>query len=504
MQSCVQSAQVQLSIALLLFTLGVFCSARAQEIDPGDVIRVKTTLVNSPVLVIGRDGKFVPTLRREDFEVFENGVKQEIAYFAPVDNPFTVAILIDTSRSALFELTDIQDAAIAFVDKMRPKDRAIVVSFSNEATVLAEATSDHETLHRAIRSAKPGGASRVYDAINFVLGKQLAGIEGRTALILFTDGVDNDSRNATIASVIGQFARTESLIYPVQFSTYDYMKARSPSSSFKPPEGSGFSERDYQRAGDFLHSLAKISGTGVYPAFDINDLERAIAGIVDELHNEYSIGYYPRTQGKPYEVRTLEVRVNQPQLVVRARSGYVFDKSGTTRRSHDGTYALESLPNPGGPPPLLRTDEIARAEGLWICKGPNSPSDLAVVKEGFVTYCPPSKRPNDQTNAWYLQKPRPTEVICKGFMTVNGREVAAVPMPAGYVVIAETKESACTKSSNASVTANAWEIRLPRDNEVVCKGFPLPKGFVVVDERAVPNCPSIRGRKNAWVVRTTN
>ncbi len=118
--------------ALSVFIL--FSIASAQDVEPGDVIRVKTTLVNSPVLVIGRDGKFVPNLRREDFEVFENGVKQEIAYFAPVDNPFTVAILIDTSRSALFELQDIQEAAIAFVDKMRPNDRALVVSFSNEAT----------------------------------------------------------------------------------------------------------------------------------------------------------------------------------------------------------------------------------------------------------------------------------------------------------------------------------------------------------------------------------
>src|SRR5688572_13777008 len=96
--------------ATFLLVLILFSLARAQQVDPGDVIRVKTTLVNLPVLVIGRDGKFVPNLKREDFEIFENGVKQEIAYFASVDTPFTVALLIDTSRSALFELQDIQDA----------------------------------------------------------------------------------------------------------------------------------------------------------------------------------------------------------------------------------------------------------------------------------------------------------------------------------------------------------------------------------------------------------
>src|ERR1043165_7887394 len=111
---------------MVFAVLGVCAFASAQEVSPDDVIRVKTTLVNSPVLVIGRDGKFVPALRREDFEVYENGVKQEIAYFAPVENPYTVALLIDTSRSALFDLQDIQEAAVAFVEKMRPNDRALV------------------------------------------------------------------------------------------------------------------------------------------------------------------------------------------------------------------------------------------------------------------------------------------------------------------------------------------------------------------------------------------
>lgn len=488
---------------LLLFVLMWFSAASAQEVDPDDVIRVKTTLVNSPVLVIGRDGKFVPDLKREDFEVYENGVKQEIAYFAPVENPFTVAIMIDTSRSALFDLQDIQEAAIAFVEKLRPNDRALVMAFSNDVTVLAEPTSDREALRNAIRTAKPGGATRVYDAMKFVLGEKLAKLEGRTALVLFTDGVDNDSRNATLENALQQAARTETLIYPVQFSTYDYIKARSPASEFKPPEGSGFSEQDYQRADVFLHQLAEAAGTGVYPAFDISDLERAIGGIVDELHNEYSIGYYPRAKGQPGETRTVEVRVNRPQLAVRARSGYVVDQSGAVvrapKKETTATPALDST----GSVPMSRPPETVPTEGRWICKGPDAPSDHAVVQEGVVSHCPPSTRANDQTNAWLIRKPGPKEVLCKGFVMLNGREVAGAPVPAGYVVTGEVKSSACSQSSNAQVTANAWEIRLPSANDVVCKGFPLPRGFVVAAERSAPGCPSIRGKQNAWLIRTT-
>jgi VWFA-related protein len=510
-----------MSKALLIFVFVLLAAsfAAAQEVEPGDVVRVKTTLVNSPVLVIGRDGKFVPNLGREDFEVYENGVKHDIAYFAPVENPFTVAIVIDTSRSALFDLGDIQEAAVAFVDQMRPNDRALVVSFSADVNVLVGPTSDHEALAAAIRSARPGGNSRVYDAIDVVLTKHLAKIEGRTALILFTDGVDNDSRNATFEKTLQQAARTDALIYPVQFSTYDYMKARSPSAKFTPPEGSGFSEQDYQRADLFLHQLASTAGTGVYPAFDISDLERAIASIVDELHNEYSIGYYPRAQGKPGETRTVEVRVNRPQLVVRARTGYVVDQSGaavrpvkkeeadanasdSTRPSDPTRSPDPTLPsNTPGSLPLTRPTETPQTDGRWICKGPDAPADLAVVKEGFVDHCPPSQRPNDQTNAWFIKKPGPSEVLCKGFVMSNGREVAGAPVPAGYVVTGEVKALVCANSSNASVTANAWQIRVPATGLVVCKGFPLPRGFVVAGEKSTPECPAVRGGDNAWVIR---
>lgn len=489
-------------LVLLVLLLASF--TMAQDVDPDDVIRVKTTLVNSPVLVIGRDGKFVPDLRREDFEVFENGVKQEIAYFAAVENPFTVAILIDTSRSALFDLQDIQEAAIAFVDKMRSADRAIVVTFSNEVTVLAEPTSDHEALRNAIRSSRPGGNTRVYDALKSVLTDKLARVEGRTALVLFTDGVDNDSRNTTFESALQLAAKSETLIYPVQFSTYDYIKARSASSEFKPPEGSGFSEQDYQRADVFLHRLAETAGTGVYPAFDISDLERAIGSIVDELHNEYSIGYYPRTKGQPGETRAVEVRVNRPQLAVRARGGYVVDQSGAVVRTPKKQITVTSEPDSTGSIPVAHPPEPSPSEGRWICKGPDAPSDFAVVQEGVVAYCPPSTRANDQTNAWLIRKPGPKDVLCKGFVMLNGREVAGAPLPAGYVVTGEVKSIQCSQSSNATLTANAWEIRLPHPNDVVCKGFPLPRGFVVAEERSVPVCPSIRNQKNAWLIKPTN
>jgi hypothetical protein len=91
------------------------------ETVEGDVIRFDTALVTVPVTVLDRNGRYVPQLRREDFRLYENGEEQKIAYFATTDSPFSVVLLIDTSGSTQFRLDDIQNAAINFVDKLKPQ-----------------------------------------------------------------------------------------------------------------------------------------------------------------------------------------------------------------------------------------------------------------------------------------------------------------------------------------------------------------------------------------------
>src|SRR5260370_25744618 len=115
-----------------------------------------------------RDGKLIPNLRKEDFAVWENGVQQRVAYFASVEKPFTVALMIDTSGSTREKLGPIQDAALSFVDQLRPEDRVMVVSFDDRIRVLQEPTNDRYALRGAIRQVEPGGGTRLYDAVDMV------------------------------------------------------------------------------------------------------------------------------------------------------------------------------------------------------------------------------------------------------------------------------------------------------------------------------------------------
>ncbi len=476
---------------------------KPDEIDPNEVIRINITLVNSPVLIIGRDGKFVPNLRREDFQIFEDGVPQEITYFATVEKPFTVALLIDTSRSTILELQDIQSAAVSFVEKMRTNDRVMVISFSSEINILAEPTSDREVLLRAIRASRPGGSSRIYDVVSFVLAERLERLPGRTAVVLFSDGVDNSSREATYESTLQRIERTQTLIYPVQFSTYDH-KQKGSEETKAAFGGSGFTKQDYIRADTYLHQAAAVSGTGVYPAQDISDLDKAVAAIVDELHNEYSVGYYPRSPVEPGRERRIEVKTRLPQLKVRSRTSYSLEPSGSLTRIPTGPKpAVASDANTIGASPLRRESDIAapKTDARWSCKGTDAPTDSVVAKEGFVSHCPKSERPNDQTNAWFVKKPEMSEVMCKGFMMWRGKEMAGAPIPTGYIVTSETASTVCAKSNDAKNPNNAWQILKPSSRATMCKGFAIPRGFVSERETKVPGCPAKLTETNAWIIR---
>ena len=111
-----------------------------------EVIKVTTQLVSVPVRVMDKKGRFIGGLARESFRVFEDGVEQELAYFSNENEPFTVAMVLDMSYSTTFKIGDIQSAALAFIDQLRPDDKVMVVSFDQDVHLLCEPTSDRREI----------------------------------------------------------------------------------------------------------------------------------------------------------------------------------------------------------------------------------------------------------------------------------------------------------------------------------------------------------------------
>lgn len=291
-----------------------------------EVVRIETNLITIPVSVFDRDGLYIPGLRQSDFKIFEDGVEQEVEYFGTTDKPFTVALVLDTSPSTQYKIDEIHKAAIAFVDQLKPQDSVIVIEFHSSVKVQTEATRDREKIYRAIYKAEFGGGTSLYNAVDEALRKQLGKIEGRKAIVLFTDGVDTTSRKNSYDGTLNYAEESDALIFPIYYNTY-FDNQQRPGVGypdiFLGGPAPGTTAEEYALGRRYLEELADATGGRVFrPESTPGGLTRAFEGIAEELRRQYNIGYVPKETGKPGQRKQIKVRVNRPNLIIRARDSY--------------------------------------------------------------------------------------------------------------------------------------------------------------------------------------
>lgn len=362
-----------------------------KAIADDEILRVDTNLVTVPVSVSDRDGRFILNLKKEDFQILENGKPQQIAYFAAAEVPFTVALVLDVSYSAHFKIDEIETAAYRFVMNLRPADKVMVVTFDDEYHVQCEPTNDRETLRRSINAAKTGQGTALHDTMSFLF-ERFAQIAGRKAIVLFTDGVDTTSRKSNEVKNLREAKEFDALLYAIHYNTYDDVQnasqmppviapnpvpgspipypqpsqrptipgtniplplpqrrtttGRDPNDPNYPPNypgrrdpndpndsnnrtvimGGGTTAAEYRRGREYLEKLSANTGGRFYRADTYGNLGLAYDNIAEELRRQYSLGYYPETEGAPGEERRIKVKVNQEKTAVRAKDGYVVGK----------------------------------------------------------------------------------------------------------------------------------------------------------------------------------
>lgn len=288
-----------------------------------DVIKVETDLVTIPVSVFDRSGLYIPNLRRSDFRIFEDGVEQEIAYFGTTDKPFTVVLLLDTSLSTNYKIEEIRQAAIAFVDQLKSEDAVMVIEFDGNVNVLTEVTRERPKIYKAIGKADFGYGTSLYDAVDFSLKKRLNKIEGRKAIVLFTDGVDTTSSKASYDTTLSLAEESDALIFPIYYNTFAW-NSRGQGFPFPGMNPVGTRAEDYALGKRYLDELAEYTGGRVFrPEATPGGLTAAFEGIAEELRRQYNIGYVPKEPGTAGQRKQIRVRVNRPNLVLRARDSYV-------------------------------------------------------------------------------------------------------------------------------------------------------------------------------------
>ena len=326
------------SLPILILAICSLAFAQQQKPTPdpaavtGDeVVRVETTLITVPVSVMDRQGRFIADLQKTDFHLFEGNVEQEIAFFETADKPFTVALVLDMSESTEFKLKEIQDAANGFLAQLRPEDRVIIVAFDKGVYVLAEPTSDRGILSRAIGRTRTGGGTSLYSAIDRVMGDELSRVSGRKAIVLFTDGVDTSSSDSTYQSTLRTAEELDALAYAIQYETYDDAVSSKSGRGAGDQDARGILvtakgeslEAAYKRADRYLNLLADKTGGRYFLAASPKSLKESFERIAQELRHQYSLGFYPQTRAAG-KSRQLKVRVNRPDVAVRARKSYIY------------------------------------------------------------------------------------------------------------------------------------------------------------------------------------
>ena len=290
---------------LVLSSVFLFGAATlpAQQADI-PVFRSGTELVDLYVTATDRNGRLVPTLLREDFEVLDEGLSQDILLFENEVRPITVVVMLDTSASMTPSLDLLLAGAEQFIIRMLPDDRGKVGAFNDKIQILPESnfTGDRDALIDELDRLQFGNPTRLYDAIGASI-QSLQGVEGRKVVLVFTDGEDTQHEIGW-REVLDMARAEEVMIYTIGLESNYFNGLRQVRSK---PDGR-------------LKTFAEETGGGYFELKNSDELGPTFTRVAQELHSQYVLGFTPSVRdGKLHE---LEVRVKQRGTTARARRTY--------------------------------------------------------------------------------------------------------------------------------------------------------------------------------------
>ncbi len=289
------------SLAIFLSLAAVSTPALTQQ----KAYRAATRTVALYATVVDSQGRLVPDLAKEHFEVFDNGKPQDITVFESAIQPIRVVVMLDTSGSMTLHLELLKQAAEQFVIRLLPGDRARIGSFSDKILLSPTFTDNRDDLIRVLHNdIQYGNPTKLWEAINVGM-TALTKEQGRRVVLVFTDGEDSASRGVDDDAVLARALQDEFMVYAIGLRT-----------SIRTAYGVQESRPDRN-----LRKLAEQTGGGFVELTRATDLGAAFTRVADELHRQYVIGFSPTAlDGKPH---TLEVRVKVPGMTARARQSYI-------------------------------------------------------------------------------------------------------------------------------------------------------------------------------------
>lgn len=292
-------------------------SPTPQEVGEEDVVRVDTELVTLTATVTDGRGRYVANLKQGDFTVYEDGVKQELAYFNTGDRvPVSLGIVFDTSGSMVDKIEGVSDAVEHFVKSVATGDEIFLVRFSDSAEIVQDFTDDRRRILRAVERLEPRGSTALYDAILLGLQRVTQGMHRKRALLLLTDGNDTSS-SVKFETAVASARKSEVIVYGLGIG-------HGERGSFGHDSRSQSDDAVDMRV---LRALADATGGNAYFLENAHEngrdrVDEAAAEVAAELKQQYTLGYRPSNRRKDGAFRQIKVELADKSLRVRTKRGY--------------------------------------------------------------------------------------------------------------------------------------------------------------------------------------
>ena len=290
-------------------------SAQADEqiADKDGKIVVDTDLVLLDVTVVDQENNPIMSLKKEDFTVYEDKIKQTVDNVSREEVPVSFGLVIDTSGSMKSKLQTVSDASVSMIKQMRVDDEAFVASFKAEPELVQDFTADRRELEDAISELYTSGGTALLDAIIATADyAQEKGKRRRKALVVISDGLEKNS-SVKEKEVMEAIKEDEVQVYLVGFVDEEM------------EEKSLFGKSPAKKAKDLLSRIADDSGGRAYFPKDISEIPAIAAQIAKDLRTQYVVSYYPTNDKRDGTFRNIQVSVNSQgsrKMIARTRRGY--------------------------------------------------------------------------------------------------------------------------------------------------------------------------------------
>jgi len=330
-------------LSLMLLTLPV--ELHSQTAEPDKIKSPNRTFVSVPVTVSDREGRYIAGLRKENFTVFEDGIKQNIASFVTYDEPLNIALLLDTSGSTGNVLKNIRAAGKDFIKLLNRNDRCLVATFDSQVKILTPLTANRQMLRNSldkIRSAELGG-TLMYRAVEQLFQNSFANVQGRKVIVILTDGKDFGSA-VTKDELLSRLEESDIPIYTVFYKTVagfnqpvvikgkQSKKSRKgtkeipvlPSGAIYIPTEEEIALRERSDETEAVDALRKMSDAtaGRFYLSNTPKLTTIFKKVAGELREQYRLGYHSKNAANDTAVHDIIVKVDRPDAVVLARGKF--------------------------------------------------------------------------------------------------------------------------------------------------------------------------------------